>query len=462
MNRNDESPIPLDLPRRREFLRLTLATAGAVSLSGFLAAKGFAHPLLDDVANAATEADAAKHLKRSPFAELSSLQPADANGVMLPRGFSARVVARSGQYCAPSPYMWHEAPDGGATFPTPDGGWVYVSNAEIGGGGGGVGALRFNRHGQPVDAYPILEGTSTNCAGGPTPWNTWLSCEEHASGLVWECDPFQACRGRGHVPQPRQLPALGAFAHEAVAVDPRERALYLTEDAGGDGGGRVYRFDCSKRDWPNGHARPRLEEGKLQVLRVLGVPDDVDLSAAPWAERIDLGRPQPVEWVDVVQPLQPQKAVRDSLRQAGSTPPGQHFPKAEGIWYFGGIVYFVTSYNHRIWAYDTHHETLELVYDGKQGDPAKHSINEPDNLIVSPLGDILVAEDSGNLEIGVLRLEDGTSQPLVRLIGHDDSEITGLALSPDGCRLYFSSQRGTTGENGGGMVFEVMLPRAAA
>ena len=391
---------------------------------------------------------AASHAALPPQAgaELSQLGPLrepNELGLALPAGFSARIVAVSGERPVAGASVWHDLPDGGATFAMPDGGWVYVNNSEVPLGAGGVSALRFDRHGRVSGAQRVLDGTSTNCAGGVTPWGTWLSAEETDLGRVWECQPW------GPASQAQVRPALGIFKHEAVAVDPVHRTLYLTED---QGTGRFHRFVCSARDWPVGAARPALQEGRLQVLEI----DGVGPNRAP-PESMDLSRPMSVKWVDVRSPGLPQGLVRAAL---GDSAPGSVFRGGEGLWYFNGVVYFSTKGDNRIWALETATQRLQVIYDFATASPGNRVLSGVDNLTVSQRGDVLVAEDGGNMELCVIG-PDRQVKVLLRLHGQDESELTGPAFSPDGTRLYFNSQRGGRQGSGRGVTYEVTLPHAA-
>jgi secreted PhoX family phosphatase len=344
----------------------------------------------------------------------------DSNGIRLPSGFVSRIVARSGE--APIPgmgFVWHGAPDGGAVFPVDDGGWIYVSNSEMDSALGGVGALRFDASANIIAAYSILSGTTRNCAGGPTPWGTWLSCEEYLGGYVWECDPF------GSEPAQRRS-ALGRFQHEAAAYDPAYGTVYLTED---HPVGLFYRFLPDAFD-PLGP--PDLVNGRLQAAEIVG------------------GGEGSVIWHDVPDPISVTPPTREQVPQATI------FDRGEGLWYHNGMVYMTTTGDHRIWVYDTLVDEISILYDAALvSDPI---LTGPDNITVSSSGNLYVAEDTAGSQVVFVSPDGSEIQPVVELVGQDDSEITGPAFDPSGTRLYFSSQKGTTGLREDGITYEITGP----
>ena len=385
---------------RRHFLQMGLHGAALFAVGGLLR----------------FQQATASGLDTSAFYSLSNLGPLlepDANGLKLPKGFKSRVIARSGEAPAGLPgYTWHPAPDGGATFSADDGGWVYVSNSEMRDSAGGVGAIRFDAQGEVIDAYQILKNTSTNCAGGPTPWGTWLSCEETSNGQIYECDPM------GGKPSKLQS-ALGTFRHEAVAVDSENQCLYLTEDLTD---GAFYRFRPD-------HPLPDLTRGQLEIALV------VERNGRSF-----------IDWLAVPDPLAKVEATRFQV------PAYTIFKGGEGIALYEGRAYFTTKHDNRVWVYHTDTQELEVLYDIETSDSP--ILKGVDNVVITATGEVLIAEDGDDMQIVVLT-DEGSVAPLLQVIGHERSEITGPAFDPSYQRLYFSSQRGSLGESSGGITYEV-------
>ncbi|HVL33485.1 MAG TPA: alkaline phosphatase PhoX [Actinomycetota bacterium] len=362
---------------------------------------------------------------QTPYGPLSA---PDANGIRLPQGFTSREIARSGRAVPGTNFVWHSAPDGGATFGTDDRGWIYVSNSEIDRGGGGVGALRFDSSGEVVDAYRVLYGTSRNCAGGSTPWGTWITCEETQTGLAWECDPTGAMPA---IPRP----ALGTFSHEAAVVDPQSLIVYLTED---QTDGRFYRFVPSD---PLVIDQNLLETGRLEVARV--------------------AEDGSVTWLAVPEP-NPLPVIGTPTRQ--QVPMSTKFNGGEGMWFdeAARTVYFTTKGDNTVWAYHVDARTIEVLFSSAltPGSP----MNGVDNIVMSPGREIFVCEDHSSstpLEMIIISPEAGVVGPFAEFVPplHGSTELAGAAFDPSGTRMYVSSQRAYVA----GVTYEITGPfRGAA
>ncbi|WP_029430217.1 alkaline phosphatase PhoX [Blastococcus sp. URHD0036] len=399
----------------------------------------------------------------------------DPRGLLsLPPGFSYTVVSHAGETRLESGEFSPSDPDGTAAFARPRGqGAVLVQNHEINGtepfpvpalagftydanAGGGTTTLEVDQHGNRIGEYVSLAGTQTNCAGGRTPWNTWLTCEETEDlkgkagsrgallqdhGYVFEVDPHD--RNANRDPQP--IKALGRFAHEAVVVNPDTFELYLTEDASNPNG-LLYRYTPPASARPLGKGslkRLGPTDGTLEAMRATtGTGTHVpDLSVAR------LGDVYRLEWVAV-----PDRDARTlSTRKQAYAQPITRSRKLEGMWWGDGGAYVVASFartsdgsaaqhDGQVWFLDPVAQTitLQLLFAYTPGDQDSDP-DGPDNITVSPYGGIILAEDGEGAQHLLGANSDGKTFFLARN-EVSESEFAGPTFAPDRKVLFAAIQ----------------------
>lgn len=454
---------------RRGFLRRTAGLGLGITFAGSLEA------LAGSSAAAATRRTTG----------YGTLVPDPAGLLSLPPGFSYTVVARSGRTLLETGQPTPSDPDGSASFATPAG-ITLVTNHEIGsterfavpavagltydpGARGGTTSLEVDGLGHRRREYVSLAGTHSNCAGGLTPWGTWISCEETEAragpqlrngspvldpdtgaalvlrkdhGYCFEVSPVQS-ENSGRSPVPLRF--LGRFAHEAVAVDPATHAVYETEDASGPAG-LLYQWLP-----PAGFAGRKSELGTL--------PDDAGTLAAMrctagGAYVDDLSRAAvagtrySVSWVPVPDRLATQRSVRTQFL------PGQvtGSRKLEGAWWGHGGCYFVASFARRldgspashdgqVWFFDpgTQTVTLRTIFAHTPADSGTDT-DGPDSICVSPYGGVLLAADGNGTQHLLGVTPQGRTHLLARNEHPADSEFTGPCFSPDRSILFANVQ----------------------
>lgn len=402
----------------------------------------------------------------------------DPKGVLsLPSGFSYRVIARRGQEMSDG-LLVPGQPDCMGAFSGPAGTTILVCNHENDVEPAKVGAFgeKYERLPQVDRAKmydagqlkkPLLGGTTTlvvetktlevkkhflslagtarNCAGGATPWGSWLTCEEDVTpaggtfeqshGYVFEV-PADAESG---LVQAQPIRAMGRFYHEACAVDPTTNVVYLTEDRPDS---LLYRFIPNEA----GHVGALAKGGGR--LQALSVQDRPSLDTRNWKERtVRVGDSLRVRWLD----LDDVEPAKDDLRARGFAAGAARFARGEGATFGGGALYCTCTSGGKaqrgqIWKYvpsadearpgeSTQPGTLSLFI---EPDDAQ-AMNMCDNLCVAPWGDLVLCEDGGGRD----RVLGVTPAGELYLIAHNtisNSEFAGATFSPDGSTFFVNMQ----------------------
>ena len=380
----------------------------------------------------------------------------------LPEGFRYRVISREASKLSDGTPVPGDH-DGMAAFDGPGDTTILVRNHELRSGDanplegrnpydstqpGGTTAVVVGSDRRVLESYVTSSGSVNNCAGGATPWGTWLTCEEDRTttgerehGYVFEVNP----RAPESNLSRRPIRDMGRFSHEAVDIDPRTGIAYLTED---DFEGLIDDEDPSldtRRSYlyrflPNNPARrpgALQEGGTLQVAKLDEAPKDADF--------VDQNQAFTVRWITV----DPETPRDDAL-----TVDATRFNRLEGAYFKGGAFWFDDTAGGesrlgQIYRYIPATNTIELFYEGTD----KNRLESPDNIVVTPWGDLWVAEDGdyGNRIMGFT--PEGRSYvfannrvPLQSSPGvpsgepGERSEFAGPTFSPDGKTFFVNIQ----------------------
>lgn len=376
----------------------------------------------------------------------------------------------------------HEVNNPGSPFGP---GQPYDSMAQ-----GGTTTVEVTPTGEVLQAFTSLNGTQMNCSGGPMPWESWITCEETINGPDVGPDftgasnvPLQQRHGfifevpAGGQSDRQPITSAGRFAHEAVAFDPVEGILYLTEDNFGFPSG-FFRYIPASNPMETGHLD---NDGQLQMLAVPGMPN-VDLAAEQRRRAT-----YPAEWADIADPaptfpFTPGETAPTTNDQAlvyvgnqGRAQGASYFSRLEGCAYDDGVVYFCstqgggpaeTSFgpipngygngSGQIWAYKIEDQTLQLLFQSTGGDV----LDFPDNVTTSPRGTLVLCEDNVNdnflrgLTRGGRLFDIALNRVVSQLTGlpRFNDEFAGSTFGPDGETLFVNIQASR------GMTFAIWGP----
>jgi uncharacterized protein len=402
----------------------------------------------------------------APAPGFGPLRP-DPEGILdLPEGFTYRALARVGTRMSDG-FLVPGLADGMAAFAAPGGRVALVCNHELHWSRpdfghtfganyalldrlprerlydpgrerpsiGGTTTLLYDPASQRVESHVLsLIGTERNCSGGPTPWNSWLSCEESVErsgdsrardhGWVFEV-PASA---RAPV-DPQPLHAMGRFMHEAAAVDPRSGIVYLSED---QPDGLLYRYI------PN--LRGKLARGgRLQALALRDFDAADTRNWPPGAAALRVGDTLAARWID----LDDVDSPEDDLRRRGHARGAALFARGEGLWFENGALYFAcTSGGPKQLGQIFRHVpapdggTLRLFVESTDHRVLAHA----DNLTVAPWGDLIVCEDTKG-HCGLVGVTPEGALYRFAHNGYDFAELAGACFAPDGRTLFVNLQQ---------------------